>query len=73
MLEAYDHQGKKESRKKNDFESEGGEELGGIVLGTLGRGQGNPRILDRLMKKERGVSLGRSFLMSEISPVAARM
>ena len=59
--------------KKNDFESEGGEELGGIVLGTLGRGQGNPRILDRLMKKERGVSLGRSCLMSEISPVAARM
>ncbi|KAF2309395.1 hypothetical protein GH714_001902 [Hevea brasiliensis] len=53
FLEEYDHQGMKETRKRA-IERAREAKSWGIVLGTLGR-QGNPRILDRLVEKDKSV------------------
>lgn len=67
FLEEYDHKGMKECRKNAILKSREAKNWG-IVLGTLGR-QGNPRILDRLVKKmeEKGMTWT-IVLMSELSP-----
>ncbi|XP_074334443.1 uncharacterized protein LOC141671905 [Apium graveolens] len=67
FLEEYDHKGMKECRKNAILKARDAKNWG-IVLGTLGR-QGNPRILDRLVKKmtEKGLDWT-VVLMSELSP-----
>lgn len=67
FLEEYDHKGMKECRRNAILKAREAKNWG-IVLGTLGR-QGNPRILDRLVKKMREKGLDWTVvLMSELSP-----
>ncbi|KAL7166743.1 hypothetical protein ACSBR2_037422 [Camellia fascicularis] len=68
FLEEYDHKGMKESRRNAIVKAREAKNWG-IVMGTLGR-QGNPRILDRLVKKMREKGLAWTVvLMSELSPM----
>lgn len=67
LLEEYDHEGMKASRKGAVLKAKEARNWG-IVLGTLGR-QGNPKILERLEEKMKSKGFDYTVvLMSEISP-----
>ncbi|KAA0031522.1 diphthamide biosynthesis protein 1 [Cucumis melo var. makuwa] len=67
LLEEYDHEGMKASRKGAILKAKEATNWG-IVLGTLGR-QGNPKILERLEEKMKSKGFDYTVvLMSEINP-----